>query len=118
MENMMYRRSLQDNSLLNYPAVDIAKSLHLIIFYYYFGLIGLLDSSYSSPATLALVEVAIARMKEFVRRSTYVPFRRSLGDVRREFIHRLSSVLHGTLGSYLRNALHDGGAFDIPPRAY
>jgi hypothetical protein len=39
-----------------------------------------------------------ARMKEFVRRSSFVPFRRFLGDVRREFMQRLSLVLHGTLG--------------------
>jgi hypothetical protein len=37
------------------------------------------------------------RMKHFVRRSTSVPFRRFLGDVRREFMQRLSATLHGTL---------------------
>jgi hypothetical protein len=36
--------------------------------------------------------------------------RRFLGDVRREFIQRLYAVLHGTLGSYLRDALREGGA--------
>jgi hypothetical protein len=45
------------------------------------------------------------RMQHFVRRSTYVSFRRFGGDVRREFMQRLSAALHGTLGSYLRNAL-------------
>jgi hypothetical protein len=49
-------------------------------------------------------------MKEFVRRSTPTPFRRFLGDVRREFMQRLSVVLHGTLGSFLHDALHVGGA--------
>jgi hypothetical protein len=44
------------------------------------------------------------RMQHFVRRSTYVPFRRFLGDVRREFMQHLSTSLHGTLGSYLRDA--------------
>jgi hypothetical protein len=44
-----------------------------------------------------------ARMKEFVRRS-YVPFRRFLGDVRREFMQRLSMALLGTLSPYLRGA--------------
>jgi hypothetical protein len=40
------------------------------------------------------------RMQHFVRRrSTYVPFRRFWGDVRREFMQRLSPALHGTLGS-------------------
>jgi hypothetical protein len=42
-------------------------------------------------------------MQHFVRRPTYVPFRRFLGDVRRKFADRLS--LHGTLSSYFRDAL-------------
>jgi hypothetical protein len=42
-------------------------------------------------------------MQHFVRRSTFVPFRRFWGDVRREFMQRLSAALHGTLGSYLGN---------------
>jgi hypothetical protein len=49
-------------------------------------------------------------MQHFVRRSTYVPFRRCLGDVRREFMERLFVALHGTLGSYLRDALQEGSA--------
>jgi hypothetical protein len=52
-------------------------------------------------------------MEELVRRSTYVPFRRFLGNLRREFMHRLSVVLHGTLGSYLRDVLREGGAFVV-----
>jgi hypothetical protein len=44
------------------------------------------------------------RMQHFVRRTTCVPFRRLLGDVRREFMQRLFAALHGTLGSYLRDA--------------
>jgi hypothetical protein len=32
------------------------------------------------------------RMQHFVRQSTYVPFRRFWGDVRREFMQRLSMV--------------------------
>jgi hypothetical protein len=50
------------------------------------------------------------RMHHFVRRSTYAPFRRVLRDVRREFLQRLSIALHGTLGSYLRDALEEGNA--------
>jgi hypothetical protein len=49
-------------------------------------------------------------MKEFVWRSTSIPFRRFLGDVRRKFMLCLSVALHATLGSYLRDALHEGGA--------
>jgi hypothetical protein len=45
-----------------------------------------------------------------------------LADVRREFLQRLSAALHGTLGSYLRDALHEGSADAvaclIAPRAH
>jgi hypothetical protein len=47
------------------------------------------------------------RMQHFVRRSTYVPFRRFWEDVRREFMQRFSAPLHGTLGSYLRDAFQE-----------
>jgi hypothetical protein len=47
-------------------------------------------------------------IQHFVRRTTYVPFRHILGDVRREFMQRLSTSLNGTLGSYLRGALQKG----------
>jgi hypothetical protein len=51
-------------------------------------------------------ETFVRIMHHFVRRSTYyVPFRRFWGDVRREFMQRLSSSLHGALGSYIRDAL-------------
>jgi NAD-specific glutamate dehydrogenase len=50
------------------------------------------------------------RMQHFVRRTIYVPFRRFLGAVRRDFKQRLYAALHGTLGSYLRDALHEGSA--------
>jgi hypothetical protein len=36
------------------------------------------------------------------------PFSRFVADVRREFMQRLFYVLHGTLGSYLRDVLHEG----------
>jgi hypothetical protein len=56
-------------------------------------------------------------MKDFFRPATYVPFRRFLGDVRREFMQRLSSIFHGTLGSYLRDGLQEGSvaACLMPP---
>jgi hypothetical protein len=50
------------------------------------------------------------RIQNYVRRSTYVPFLRFLWDVRREFMQHLSLALHGTLGSYLRDALQEGSA--------
>jgi hypothetical protein len=45
------------------------------------------------------------RMHRFVRRSAYVPFLRFWGDVRQDFLQSLAGALHGTLGSYLRDAL-------------
>jgi hypothetical protein len=53
-------------------------------------------------------------MRHFVRRSTFVPFRRFWGDVRRDFMQRLSAALHGTLGSYLRDAFQEGSRFFVP----
>jgi hypothetical protein len=47
-------------------------------------------------------------MQHFVRRTTFVPFRHILGVVRREFMQRFYVVLHGTLGSHLRDALQEG----------
>jgi hypothetical protein len=47
-------------------------------------------------------------IKEYVRRSISVPLRRFLVDVRRDIIQCLSVVLHGTLGSYLLDAVHEG----------
>jgi hypothetical protein len=43
------------------------------------------------------------RMQHFVRRTTYVPFRRFGGDVQRFY-----AALHGTLGSYLLDVLQEG----------
>jgi hypothetical protein len=50
------------------------------------------------------------RMQHFVRQFIYAPFRRLLGDVRREFLQRPFDALHGTLGPYLPDALHEGSA--------
>jgi hypothetical protein len=62
------------------------------------------------------------RIRHFVLRTTYVPFRHFWGGVRREFMHRLSAALLGTLGFYLRDALQGGNANVVAclhvPRAY
>jgi hypothetical protein len=56
-------------------------------------------------------------MKEFIRASVYFCSFSSLPslaiDVRREFMHWLSAVLNGSLGSYLRDALQEGSADDV-----
>jgi hypothetical protein len=50
-------------------------------------------------------------IQHFVRRTTSIPFWRFWEDVRREFMQCLYYVaLHGTLGSYLRDAFQKGGA--------
>jgi predicted nucleotidyltransferase len=60
-------------------------------------------------------------MQHFVSRTTSIPFRPFLRDVRREFMQRLYVALHGTLGSYLRDALQEGSddavACILVPRA-
>jgi hypothetical protein len=48
-------------------------------------------------------------MQHYVLRNNF-PFRRYLGHVRREFMQHLFVALHGTLSSYLRDALHEGSA--------
>jgi hypothetical protein len=50
------------------------------------------------------------RMQHFIRRTTSIPFRRFWWDVRREFMQRLSIVLHGTMSFYPRDALQEGSA--------
>jgi hypothetical protein len=53
-------------------------------------------------------------MKEFVQRSASFPFRRFIGDVRREFMERASVGLHDAWCSCLRDALlHEGGAIAV-----
>jgi hypothetical protein len=50
------------------------------------------------------------RMQHSVSPTTSFVFRCILRDVRREVIQRLFAALHGTLGSYLRDALQEGNA--------
>jgi hypothetical protein len=50
------------------------------------------------------------RMQHFIHRSTFVPFRRFLGDVRSEFMQRLCAALHGTMGSYLHDTFQESSA--------
>jgi hypothetical protein len=50
------------------------------------------------------------RMQHFVRRDTFVLFRHFWGDVRLEFMQHFLAALHGTLGSYVRDAFQAGSA--------
>jgi hypothetical protein len=52
-----------------------------------------------------------AIMRHFVHRSIFAPFEGFWGmNVRREFLQRLFVALHGTLGSYFRDALQEESA--------
>jgi NAD-specific glutamate dehydrogenase len=82
-------------------AVELVDRLAILVTVRRFPVMG-------APDSRSLRFDIYVRMQHFVRRSTYVPFRRFLGDVRREFMQRLLDALHGTLGSYLRNALQEG----------
>jgi hypothetical protein len=81
-------------------AVDLLDRLAILVVVQRFPCMGAADSR-------SLRSESYARIKEFVRWSTYVPFRPVCRDVHREFMQRLSVVLHGTLGSYLCDALHE-----------
>jgi hypothetical protein len=89
---------LKDGGRLAPMAVDLVDRLAILLIVRRFPSMGAADSR-------SLRSESYARMKEFVRRFAYVPFRRFLGDVRREFIQRLSVALHGTLGFCPRDAL-------------
>jgi hypothetical protein len=84
-------------------AAELVDRLSILVAVHRFPGMGAADSR-------SLRSDSYVRMQHFVRRSTYVPCRRSLGDVRREFTQRLSAALHGTLGSYLRDAMHGSSA--------
>jgi len=53
-----------------------------------------------APSALSVMSVCNIRSS-----TTFVAFRRFVGDVRREFMQRLFVALHGTRGSFLRVAL-------------
>ena len=92
---------MEDGGRLASMAAELVYRLAILVAVRRFPSMGAADSR-------SLRSDRYVRMKHFVRRTTYVPFRRFWGDVRREFMQRLYASLHGTLGSYLRDALHEG----------
>jgi hypothetical protein len=98
-----YPFSMEDGGRLAPMAADLVDRLAILVALRRFPSMGATDAR-------SLRSNSYVRMQHFVRRTTYVPFRRFWGDVRREFIQRLSSALHGSLGSYLRDALQEGSA--------
>jgi hypothetical protein len=88
---------MEDGGRLAPMAVQSVDRLAILVAVRRFPGMGAADSR-------SLRSESYVRMLHFVRRSTSLPFRRFLGDVRREIMQRLSAALHGTLGSYLRDA--------------
>jgi hypothetical protein len=81
----------------------LVDRLAILVAVFHFPVMGVADSR---PLRVDIY----VRMHHFVGRTTFDPFRRFWGDVRREFMQRLSAALYGTLGSYLRGALQAGSA--------
>jgi hypothetical protein len=98
-----YPFAMEDGARLAPMAPELVDRLAILVVVRRFPGMGAADSR-------SLRYESYVRMQHFVRRSTYVPFRRFLGDVRREFMQRLSATLHGTLGSYPRDAFQKGSA--------
>jgi hypothetical protein len=92
-----YPFAMEDGGRLAPMAAELLDRMAILVVVRRFHDMGAADSR-------SMRSDSYVRMQHFVRRSTYVPFRRFLGDVRREIMQRLSAALHGTLGSYLRDA--------------
>jgi hypothetical protein len=98
-----YPFALEDGGRLAPMAAELVDRLATLVVVRRFLCMGAADSR-------SLRFDFYVRMQHFVRRSTYLPFRRFFGDVRREFMQRFNAALHGTLGSYLHDAFQEGSA--------
>jgi hypothetical protein len=98
-----YPFAVENGSRLAPMAAELVDRLAILVVVLRFPGMGAANSR-------SLRSDSYVHMQHFDRRSTCVPFRRFLGDVRREFMQRLSAALHGTLGSYLRDAFQEGTA--------
>jgi hypothetical protein len=101
--NDYYLFAMEDGARLAPMAAELVDRLAILVAVRRFHGMGAADSR-------SLRSDNYVRMQHFVRRSTSAPFRRFLGDVRREFMQSLSAALHGTLISYLRDAFQEGSA--------
>jgi hypothetical protein len=95
--------AMEDGGRLAPMAAELVDRLAILVAVRRFPGMGAADSR-------SLLIDSYVNMQHFVRRYTYVPFRRFLEDVRREFMQCLSVALHGTLGSYLRDAFQESSA--------
>jgi hypothetical protein len=87
-----YPFAMEDGGRLAPMAVELVDRLAILVAVRRFPGKGAADSR-------SLRSDSYVRMQHFVRRTAYVPFRRFLGDVRREFMQHHSPALHGTLGN-------------------
>jgi hypothetical protein len=92
-----YPFAMEDGDRLAPMAVELFDRLAILVVVRRFRGMGATNSR-------SMRSDSYVRMQHFVRRNTYVPFRRFLGDARREFMQRLFAALHGSLGSSLRDA--------------
>jgi hypothetical protein len=97
-----YPFAIEDDGRLAPMAAELVDRLAILVAARRFLGMGVADSRRS------LRSDSYVSLHHFVRRTNYVSFRRFWGDVRREFMQRLSVALHGTLGSFLRDALQEG----------
>jgi hypothetical protein len=98
-----YPFAMEDGGRLAPMAAELVDRLVILVAVRRFPGVGAADSR-------SLRSDSYVRMQHFDRRSAFVPFRSFLGDLRREFMQRLSGALHGTLGSCLRDAFQEDGA--------
>jgi hypothetical protein len=101
-----YPFAMEDGGRLAPMAAKLVDRMAILVAVRRFSGMGAADSR-------SLRYDSYVRMQHFVRQSTYVPFRRFEGDVRREFMQRLCAALHGTLGSYLRDVFQEGSAGSV-----
>jgi hypothetical protein len=87
-----YPFGLEDGGRLAPMAAELVDRLAILVAVCRFLGMGATESR-------SLHSDSYVRMHHFARRSSYVPFRRFGGDVRREFLQRLYDALHDTLGS-------------------
>jgi hypothetical protein len=101
-----YPFAMEDGGRLASMAAELVDGLAILVDVRRFLGMGVVE-----PCSLR--SESYARIQHFVRQITSLPYRRLLEDVRREFTQRLSASLHGTMSSYLRDALHEGDGDDV-----
>jgi hypothetical protein len=100
-----YPFAMEDGGRLAPMAVELVDRMTILVVVRRFPCMRAADSR-------SLPSDSYVRMHHFVRRSTLFIFG-VLEDVRREFMQRLYGALHGTLGSFLRDAFQEGSAHAV-----